>query len=97
MKLSQRDVSHGWSKVKHHIGRAWHSGKQILSTADRYATVAAKVLTVASPLLSKEIQDRGKAGLQMYARGRGQVEDAVNKYEGVYGRLQRSAPEIFWL
>ena len=95
MRLSHRDIAHGWSKVKSHIGTAWTTGKHVLSTMDRYANVAHKVLSAASPLLTREIQDAGRAGLQAYGRGRGQVQDAVNKYEVVGRNLQRAAPDIF--
>ena len=95
MRFSQRDIAHGWQKVKSHVGRAWLSGKQALHTADHYANLAGRVLNIASPMLSKEIQDSGRAALQMYGRGRGQIQNAVNKYEMGYSAIQKAAPDIF--
>ena len=95
VRFSQRDIAHGWQKVKTHVGRAWLSGKQALHTADHYANLAGRVFNIASPMLSKEIQDSGRAALQMYGRGRGQIQNAVNKYESGYSALQKAAPDIF--
>ena len=93
MRLTSRDISHGWSQVKNHVGRAWATGKHALSQMDRYANVAGKLLSAASPLLSKEIQDAGQAGLGRYARGRGQVQDAVNRFEGVGRGINAALPD----
>ena len=95
MRLSQRDIAHGWSKVKTHIGRAWLTGKTVLGTIDRYAGLAGKIIDAASPVLSSEVQAVGRAGLQAYGRGRQQLQGEFNKYEGVARNLQRAAPELF--
>ena len=95
MKITHRDIAHGWSRVKATVGHAWSTGKHVLHTADRYMDIAHRVLSVASPMLSQGALEKSQNALGTIGQVRNQLERAKVRTEGTYGNLSRTVPELF--
>ena len=95
MRLSANDLSHGWSRMKGHIGHAWVTGNKALVTADRYMSVASRLFDATQSLMPSNARAIGVKALSSYSAGRNQIEDVKRKTEGTYNRVKMAAPEIF--
>ena len=95
MRFSAKDLSHGWSRMKGHIGHAWVTGNKALVTAERYMSVASRLFDATQSLMPSNARATGVKALSSYSAGRNQIEDVKRKTENTYNNVRRAAPEIF--
>jgi hypothetical protein len=95
MRFSAKDLSHGWSRMKGHIGHAWVTGNKALVTADRYMSVASRLFDATQGMMPSSAKAIGVRALSSYASGRGQIDDFKRKTEGTYQKVRSAAPELF--
>ena len=95
MRFSAKDLSHGWSRMKGHIGHAWVTGNKALVTADRYMSVASRLFDATQGLMPSNTRAIGVKALSSYSAGRNQIDNIKAKTEGTYNRVKMVAPEIF--
>ena len=95
MRFSAKDLSHGWSRMKGHIGHAWVTGNKALVIAYRYMSVASRLFDATQGLMPSNARAIGVRALTSYSAGRNQIEDVKRKTEGTYNRVKMTAPAIF--
>ena len=92
MRFSSRDLQHGWSRMKGHIGHAWVIGNKALVTADRYMSVASRLFDATQSLMPSNARAIGVKALSSYSAGRNQIENIKAKTENTYNNVRRAAP-----
>ena len=95
MRWNEEAISDGWQKVKSFAGHAWHSGKQVLGTVDRYANLATRLLGAAAQSgLSGRALESGIQAVDSYSRIRDKAMNVGREVEGTVNRFRRAAPEL---
>lgn len=96
MRWSEQALADGWQSVKTYIGNAWHSGKQVLGTADRYANLATRLLGAAAASgLSGRALEVGVQAADQYSQVRAKALKAGRDVETTVDRVRHAAPELF--
>ena len=95
MRFSAKDLSHGWSRMKGHIGHVWVTGNKALVTADRYMSVASRLFDATQGMMPSSAKAIGVRALSSYASNRGQIDGFKRKTEGTYQKVRSAAPELF--
>ena len=95
MRWNEQALADGWEKAKSFMGHAWHSGKQVLGTVDRYANLATRLLGAAAQSgLSGRALESGIQAVDSYSRIRDKAMHAGRGVEGTIDRFRRAAPEL---
>ena len=78
------------------MGNAWHQGKQVLGTVDRYANIATRLLGAAAASgLSGRALEAGVRAADEYSKVRSKAISAGRHVEDSVDRARRAAPELF--
>ena len=65
MRWNEQAIADSWEKAKSYMGHAWHSGKQVLGTVDRYANLATGLLGAAAAAAASGLSGRAlESGIQ---------------------------------
>ena len=95
MRWNEEAIADGWQKAKGFMGHAWHTGKQVLGTVDRYANVATRLLGAAAASgLSGRALESGIQAVDSYSRIRDKALHAGRTVESSVDRFRRAAPEL---
>ena len=95
MRWNEEAIADGWQRAKTFMGHAWHSGKQVLGTVDRYANLATRLLGAAAASgLSGRALESGIQAVDSYSRIRDKALHAGRGVEDAVDRFRRAAPEL---
>ena len=95
MRWNEQAIADNWEKAKSFMGHAWHSGKQVLGTVDRYANLATRLLGAAAASgLSGRALESGIQAVDSYSRIRDKAMNVGREVEGTVNRFKRAAPEL---
>ena len=77
------------------MGKAWHSGKQVLEEVDKWANLATRLLGAAAGSgLGGKALESGIQAADAYSRVRNKALHFGSKVEGAVDRFRQAAPEL---
>ena len=96
MRWNEDTIRDGWQSMKSFMGNAWHTGKQVLGTVDRYANVATRLLGAAAASgMSGRALEGGIQAVDQYSRVKAKALQMGNDVEKTADRFRQAAPELF--
>lgn len=77
------------------VGNAWHSGKQVLGTVDRFANLGMRLLGAAAGSgLRGSALESGIRAADMYKSARNKTVGIIDNAERTADRFRQAAPEL---
>ena len=95
MKLTSRDITHAWGRLKHHAVNAWTKSNKWLAAADAHVDVANRLFGATKDLLPERAVKGVGDALGSYASGRRKIDNARGRTEEIFSRLSGEVPELF--
>ena len=95
MWLNEDAVANAFANTKHFFGQAWHTGRKVLNTMDRYADIGLRLFGAAAPMLRGRALESGLQVVDAYSKVRRQAAELGQQADETHQRFRAAVPEFF--
>ena len=95
MWFSEQDIANAWNNTKSFVGQAWHHGKHVLGTIDRFANISQRLLSAAAASgLKGRALEAGVRAADSYNQVRNRAQRFDRDVQDTVSRFRMAAPEL---